>query len=66
MRIGISDFRKWGEEHFARLAAYGFSCYDFNMADTEKLPYTLEDGDFEFAVDVGFGDIAQVNNILNL
>ena len=47
MRIGISDFRKWGEEHFARLAAYGFSCYDFNMADTEKLPYTLGVGDFE-------------------
>ena len=47
MRIGISDYRKWGEGHFARLAAYGFSCYDFNMADTEKLPYTLGDGDFE-------------------
>lgn len=46
MKIGISDNRIWKEEHYKRLRSFGFDCYDFKMADTTSLPYTLSDRDF--------------------
>ena len=39
MKIGISDSKKWGDSHYLKLKSFGFDCYDFNMADTNTLPY---------------------------
>lgn len=47
MRIGISDGRIWGERHYEMLRSFGFDCYDFNMADTNSLPYTCSRGELE-------------------
>lgn len=48
MKIGISaNIRDlWGDECFNRLKGYGFDCLDYNMANTKKEPYTLNDEDF--------------------
>ena len=47
MKIGITDDAIRGEEHYRRLSAAGFAYCDFNMADTEKLPYSCDDAGFE-------------------
>lgn len=46
MRFGISDGRKWGEYHYIRLKSFGFDCYDFNLSNTNGLPYTYSEKDF--------------------
>ena len=47
MKFGITDDAIRGEEHYRRLRAAGFTYCDFNMADTEKLPYGCDDAGFE-------------------
>lgn len=46
MKIGISDSRPWGDRHYAKLKTFGFDCYDFNMANTETVPYIFGEKDF--------------------
>ena len=38
--------RIWGERHYAKLRSFGFDCYDFQMPDTEAVPYTLGEKGF--------------------
>lgn len=47
MRIGISDGRIWENNHYLKLRAFGFDSFDFNMANTNALPYTYDDKEFE-------------------
>ncbi len=46
MKIGISDSRKWGNDHYSKLKSFGFDCYDFNMANTNVEPYIYDEKDF--------------------
>ena len=46
MKIGIMGSRIWGERHYAKLRSFGFDCYDFQMPDTEAVPYTLGEKGF--------------------
>ena len=48
MRIGIytGGLSRWGDNRYKMLSALGYSCVDFNMSNTDKLPYTLCDQDF--------------------
>ena len=49
MRTGISANIQpaWEEYRYERLRECGFDCYDYNMANTKALPYTLADADFD-------------------
>lgn len=47
MKIGITDDGIREATHYFKLRACGFKFCDFNMADTEKLPYELDDAEFE-------------------
>ena len=46
MRFGISDSRKWGENHYNKLKSFGFDYYDFDMANTNTVPYTFDEKEF--------------------
>ena len=48
MKIGIAgQLGKLGDELFVKLKEAGFDCNDFQMANTEDLPYTLEGEEFK-------------------
>jgi sugar phosphate isomerase/epimerase len=47
MKFGITDDAIRSEAHYLRMKACGFAYCDFNMADTNKSPYDLNDADFE-------------------
>lgn len=47
MKIGISDSRKWGDGHYSKLKSFGFDCYDFNISNTDALPYLYEGAAFD-------------------
>ena len=48
MKIGIAgQLGKLGNDLFKELKKAGFDCNDFQMANTEEPPYTLEGGEFK-------------------
>ena len=52
MKIGISLApQHLGKEKYKALKSAGFDCLDFNLADTDALPYTLCDEEFNTYLD---------------
>lgn len=49
MRIGVYTGRlsRWGEKRYQMLRSIGYSCVDFNMANTNNFPYNLDGKEFE-------------------
>ena len=47
MKIGITDDAIRDEQHYFKLKSCGFDYCDFNMANTNSLPYELDDQAFE-------------------
>lgn len=48
MKIGVytGNLSRWGDEKYRMLKSLGYSCVDYNLADTEVAPYTLNGQEF--------------------
>lgn len=48
MKIGVytGGLSRWGDRRYQMLRGLGYSCIDFNMADTTAVPYTLGEEEF--------------------
>lgn len=48
MKIGVytGNLSRWGDEKYRMLKSLGYSCVDYNLADTEIAPYTLDEQEF--------------------
>ena len=48
MKIGVytGNLSRWGDEKYRMLKSIGYSCVDYNLADTEIAPYTLDEQEF--------------------
>lgn len=38
--VGLNSYLRWGKNRYSKLREHGFSCVDFNMADTDVFPYS--------------------------
>lgn len=48
MKTGVytGNLSRWGDEKYRMLKSLGYSCVDYNLADTEIAPYTLDEQEF--------------------
>lgn len=48
MKIGVytGNLSRWSDEKYRMLKSLGYSCVDYNLADTEVAPYTLDGQEF--------------------